>query len=131
MNRFLASDEETPNAFGSWFAHVAAFEGFAARLGPERACVVEYETMHADLRGCLTRLAKLLGPQAVARLETEGTAIECALGFSEMKASGASPHIMRKGQAGGWREHFSEEDEARMAEAVKERLPRTAESVVG
>ena len=32
MNRFLASNERTPNAFGSWFAHVAEFEALVDHL---------------------------------------------------------------------------------------------------
>ena len=131
MNRFLAPAHETPNAFGGWFEHVRAFEGVVARLGPERALVIEYEHMHTDMPGCLARLAKLLGPQAEATLAREGDAIKRALGFDIMKAEGASGHILRKGVSGGWREHFSAQDERRLAAALVERLPRTAESLVG
>ena len=132
MNRFLASGHETPNAFGGWFEHVLAFEQLVARLGPERAIVIEYEHMHSDRRACLTRLAKLLGPQAEHTLAREGTAIEAALEFDVMKAGeGASKHIFRAGRAGGWREHFSREDEARLKSVLAERLPTTAESLVG
>ena len=130
MNRFLAPADETPNAFGGWFEHVRAFEELATRLGPERCCVLEYEHMHADMPACLARLARLLGPQAEATLARDGEAIGRALGFDAMK-QGASAHILRKGTAGGWREHFSADDEARLAAALAERLPRTAESLVG
>jgi hypothetical protein len=110
---------------------VLAFEGLVRRLGPERACVIEYEQMHADMPTCLERLAKLLGPQAEATLARERDAIQRALGFDVMKAEGASGHILRKGEAGGWKEHFSADDERRLAAACAERLPRTAESLVG
>ena len=86
MNRFLAPPDQTPNAFGGWFEHVAAFERLVRSLGPERALVIEYEEMHADLRGCLARLAALLGGEAEARLRSEeGEAIERALQFDAMK----------------------------------------------
>lgn len=131
MDRFLAPAAETPNAFGGWFEHVLAFEGLVERLGPGRACIVEYEAMHTDMPGCLARLARLLGPEAEGTLAREGDAIRRALGFDVMKAEGASAHILRKGQAGGWREHFSAEDEGRLSAALAERLPRTPESRVG
>ena len=130
MNRFLASNEDTPNAFGGWFEHVLAFEQMTRRLGPTRACVIEYEEMHSDLPGCLARLAKLLGPEAEATLTREGDAIARALGFDVM-VEGASAHILRKGVSGGWREHFSASDERRLMAAIAERLPRTTESLVG
>ena len=130
MRRFLAPDAETPNAFGGWFEHVATFEEEVRALGPKRACLIEYEAMHSDLPGCLAKLAALLGPEAEGRLAKEGDAIMAALGFDEMKA-GASSHILRKGEAGGWREHFSEEDENALAAALAERLPRTPESLAG
>ena len=57
MRRFCAPADETPNAFGGWFEHVRAFEAVVAALGPKRACVIEYEQMHTDLRGTLARLA--------------------------------------------------------------------------
>ena len=132
MNRFLAPADETPNAFGGWFEHVRSFEALVRSLGPGRACVIEYEEMHADLRGCLARLAALLGEEAVARLHSaEGEAIEQALHFDAMKASGGAKAVLRKGVAGGWREHFSEEDEARVAAALEQRLPRTEGSLAG
>ena len=100
--RFLASAEETPNAFGGWFEHVKSFEALIHELGPTRACLIEYEGMHDDMKGCLTRLAKLLGPDSEKILEEQGDEIMKALGFDVMKAEGASQHILRKGQAGGW-----------------------------
>ena len=55
-----------------------------------------------------------------------------ALEFDVMKAGeGASKQIFRAGRAGGWREHFSGEDEARLKSVLAERLPTTAESLVG
>ena len=131
MNRFLAPAHETPNAFGGWFEHVQQFEQLVTRLGPERACLIEYEDMHADLRGCLKRLAALLGPEAEATLAREGDAIERALSFNQMKADGANPHIMRKGEAGGWKEHFRDGDAPRLEAALLQRLPRTTESIAG
>lgn len=131
MNRFLASAAETPNAFGGWFEHVRAFELLVQSLGPERACVIEYEEMHRDMPSCLERLAKLLGPQAEETLARERDVIQRALGFDVMKSEGASGHILRKGQAGGWREHFSDDDERRLAAALAERLPPSADSLVG
>ena len=131
MNRFLASAEETPNAFGGWFEHVKSFEALIHELGPTRACLIEYEGMHDDMKGCLTRLAKLLGPDSEKILEEQGDEIMKALGFDVMKAEGASQHILRKGQAGGWTEHFSKEDEARLQEQIDARLPRTEASLAG
>ncbi len=132
MDRFVAPADVTPNAFGGWPEHVAAFERLARRLGPERACVLEYEAMHSDMRGSLRALAALLGPEAEARLRADGEAIERALGFDAMReAGGAPPSIMRQGVAGGWREHFSEEDETRLSACVAERLPVTKESICG
>jgi len=131
MNRFLAPAEETPNAFGGWFEHVRAFEELVTRLGPERACVIEYEKMHSDIHGCLARLAKLLGPSAEATLACEGEEIQRALGFAVMKAEGANGHILRQGQLGGWRKHFSAADERRLAIELKARLPRMADSLAG
>jgi len=60
-----------------------------------------------------------------------GDAIAQALGFDVMKAEGASPHILRKGQVGGWRDHFSDDDDRRLTAAIAERLPSTARSLVG
>ena len=148
-----------------------AFEAVVASLGPERACVIEYEQMHGDLRGTLARLAALqhgqsvgpeanpdpdpnphpnpnpnpnpdpnpnpnqalLGPEAEARLRRDGDAIEAALGFDAMKADAGAGHgrFLRKGVAGGWREHFSEVDEAALMAAVSERLPVEASSAAG
>ena len=131
MERFLAPATRTPNAFGGWPEHVAGFEALVAALGPERAVLVEYEEMHADLPGQLRRLAALLGPAAEARLETHGDEICEALGFSAMQGGGGSDaRFLRKGKAGGWREHFSDADAARVAAMVDERLP-AATSAVG
>ena len=130
MDRFCAAADATPNAFGGWFEHVAAFEALAAALGPARALVIEYEEMHVDLPTQLRRLARLLGPAAEARLDADGDAICAALGFTAMKgAGGADAVFLRKGTAGSWREHFSEEDAARVAAAVAERLPAAASKV--
>ena len=63
--------------------------------------------------------------------EEQGDEIMKALGFDVMKAEGASQHILRKGQAGGWTEHFSKEDEARLQEQLDARLPRTEASLAG
>ena len=133
MRRFCAPADETPNAFGGWFEHVRAFEAVVAALGPKRACVIEYEQMHTDLRGTLARLAALLGPEAEARLRRDGEAIEAALGFRAMKADTRAGHdrFLRKGVAGGWREHFSEADEAALMAAVRARLPVEPSSVAG
>jgi hypothetical protein len=130
MDRFCAAADATPNAFGGWFEHVAAFEALAAALGPARALVVEYEEMHADLPAQLQRLARLLGPAAEERLDADGDAICAALGFTAMKGAGGTDAVfLRKGTAGSWREHFSEEDAARVAAAVEERLPAAASKV--
>jgi len=130
MDRFTAPALETPNAFGGWFEHVRSFELLARQLG-SRACVLEYEAMHADLPGCLRKLAALLGPDAEARLAREETEIARALGFDAMKQDGAHGTFLRKGASGGWREHFSAEDEARIAAAVAARLPVADGSVCG
>ncbi len=37
--------------------------------------------------------------------------------------------FLRQGKMGGWREHFSEDDVARMAQAIEERLPGTRSKV--
>ena len=110
---------------------VKSFEALIHELGPTRACLIEYEGMHDDMKGCLTRLAKLLGPDSERILEEQGDEIMKALGFDVMKAEGASQHILRKGQAGGWTEHFSKEDEARLQEQLDARLPRTEASLAG
>ena len=102
-----------------------------AKLGPERACIIEYEKMHADMPGCLARLAKFLGPEAEATLARDGDEIQRLLGFDVMKAEGASKHILRNGKAGGWRAHFSPTDEKRLACMIDARLPVDSESVVG
>jgi hypothetical protein len=75
----------------------------------------------------------LLGPEAEARLRRDGDAIEAALGFSAMKADAGAGHgrFLRKGVAGGWREHFSDGDEAALMAAVCERLPIEPSSAVG
>ena len=131
MQRFLAPAARTPNAFGGWPEHVTGFEQLVAKLGPERAVLVEYEEMHADLPGQLRRLAALLGPAAEARLAAHGDEICAALGFSAMQGEGSSDaRFLRKGKAGGWREHFSDGDAARVAAMVDERLP-AATSAVG
>ena len=123
MNRFLAPADETPNAFGGWFEHVASAEQRVAELGPERGCLVEYEDMHMDMPAVLTRLAQTLGPEAESRL-AEGMSSICeALGFEVMKGSEHHGKFLRKGQPGNWREHFQGDDEARMAEALEARLP--------
>eukprot|EP00802_Teleaulax_amphioxeia_P019101 Tamp_19322.p1 GENE.Tamp_19322~~Tamp_19322.p1 ORF type:complete len:341 (-),score=75.24 Tamp_19322:245-1183(-) len=131
MNRFLASAERTPNAFGGWFEHVAEFEALVDRLGPERAVIIEYEEMHQDLQGQLRRLATLLGPSVEARLDANMDAICAALGFTAMKEAGGNDAVfLRQGKAGGWRDHFSETDTERMAQAIEARLPG-ARSKVG
>ena len=131
MQRFLAPAARTPNAFGGWPEHVTGFEQLVAKLGPERAVLVEYEEMHADLPGQLRRLAALLGPAAEARLAAHGDEICAALGFSAMQGEGSSDaRFLRKGKAGGWWEHFSDGDAARVAAMVDERLP-AATSAVG
>ena len=103
-----------------------------AALGPDRACVVEYEEMHADMPGALARLARTLGPAAQDRLKQPGAMADfCrALGFDVMKSNAAHATFLRKGQPGNWREHFRGDEEARMAEALEARLPR-ATSVCG
>ena len=132
MRRFCAPADETPNAFGAWPEHVRAFEQLAARL-QARAVIVEYEKMHEDLRGTLQRLAALIGPAAEARLEADADAIMAALGFDAMKADATAGHtvFLRKGVSGGWREHFSEEDERAVMEMAAARLPFEATSVAG
>ena len=131
MKRFCASAEETPNAFGPWPEHVLAFESLAARLGPQRACIVEYEGMHRDLSGTLEKIAKLIGPEAEARLANRGDAIKKALSFDEMKKDisrkGGHAMFLRKGVSGGWREHFSENEERILMKMVSERMPVVTE----
>ena len=130
MNRFLAPAERTPNAFGGWFEHVADYEALVAALGPKRALLIEYEEMHANLMGQLRRLAAFLGPLAEDRLATDTAGICAALGFDSMReASGDAKIFLRKGQPGGWREHFSGDDAARVAAAVRERLPASSSTV--
>jgi hypothetical protein len=132
MDRFTASPEATPNAFGGWYEHVRAFERLASRIGPARALVIEYEAMHTDLPACLRQLAALLGPHAEATLAENEPEIIKQLGFSEMSQVGSHKTFLRKGVSGGWREHFSSSDEARIAAQVAARLPMEREiSVCG
>ena len=50
-----------------------------------------------------------------------------------MKADATAGHtaFLRKGVSGGWREHFSEEDERAVMGMVAARLPLEATSVAG
>eukprot|EP00930_Biecheleria_cincta_P032650 TRINITY_DN22642_c0_g1_i1.p1 TRINITY_DN22642_c0_g1~~TRINITY_DN22642_c0_g1_i1.p1 ORF type:complete len:304 (+),score=62.25 TRINITY_DN22642_c0_g1_i1:72-983(+) len=123
MNRFLASAAETPNAFGDWFEHVLGFEELIRRLGPQRACYVEYELMQQDMLGQLQRLAELLGEDAQMRLEKNKDAICEALAFDTMKKQSADAKFLRKGVVGDWATHFSEQDTMRFHEAIRARLP--------
>ena len=131
VNRFVAAEADTPNAFGGWWEHVRDFEQLMAQL-PSRALIVEYEALHTDMQGSLQRLAALLGPEAEARLTADGAAIQEALSFGAMKeAAGEQSKFYRKGVRGGWREHCSTEDEKRIAAATAARLPKEQDSVAG
>ena len=112
--------------------HLLVLDDDGARL-QARAVVVEYEKMHEDLRATLQRLAALIGPAAEARLEADADSIMAALGFDAMKADATAGHtaFLRKGVSGGWREHFSEDDERAVMEMAAARLPLEATSVAG
>ena len=97
MNRFLASADETPNAFGGWFEHVAETEALVNQMGPERACLLEYELMHSEMGASLEKLARVLGPQAQARLQNDSESILASLGFEEMKKSDAQESFSEEG----------------------------------
>lgn len=128
MNRFLASAAETPNAFGDWFEHVLAFEELVCNLGPQSACLVEYELMQQDMLCQLEMLARLVGDDAEARLKKNKDAICEALAFKTMKENGSEgafsdAKFLRKGVVGDWTAHFSEQDTMRFEEAIRARLP--------
>jgi hypothetical protein len=86
--------------------------------------------MHRDMSGQLRKLATLLGPTVEARLDAKMEEICAALRFDAMKeAGGKDAAFLRQGKVGGWRDHFSDDDEARMAQAIEERLPGTRSKV--
>ena len=67
------------------------------QMGPERACLLEYELMHSEMGASLEKLARVLGPQAQARLQNDSESILASLGFEEMKKSDAQESFSEEG----------------------------------
>lgn len=87
--------------------------------------------MKADLHGCVQKVAAFLGytldGETVDKISKQCT-------FSAMKDNKAVnqahyandfPHFFRKGEVGDWRNHFTQEQSARMDTLVSEKLAGT------
>ena len=94
-----------------------------------------YEEMKADLRGSVEKLAAFLGHD-LDKETVESIAKQCT--FSAMQKNDAvnksytdkfrketDARFMRKGVVGDWRNHFTEEQSARMDMLVAEKMAGT------
>lgn len=99
-------DPNSPQVYGTLAAHMLETEKYIKDHLQDRALVITYEQMSADLPTVLERLATFLGVTLPAKkLE----AIEERVSFSTMSGlSGAVGSMLtRKGEPGDWRNHFT------------------------
>ena len=99
-------DPNSPQVYGTLAAHMLETEKYIKEHLRDRALVITYEEMSADLPAVLDRLAKFLN---VALPTNRLDAITERVSFSTMSALGGAVGNMltRKGEPGDWRNHFT------------------------
>ena len=115
-----------------WFEHTRGWRDVALRC-PRQVLWVAYESLLRDAVAEVRRVGEFLG---VPVSESRVREIATASGFAQMKArhdasdglagahlrhAGEAGHF-RRGEAGGWRLHFSRAQTVAFARAARERL---------
>ena len=121
-------------SYGSWLRHV---EGWWAHRDDPNVLFLHYEDLVHDLAGSLHRIARFCDLD-VAPERFDGILERCGFAFMKAHESQFDPLLgmmwergprpnahLRKGQAGGWKEHLSPEQEARFQRAFGRRLERS------
>lgn len=112
LHRFL---EGRLDGWGTWSDHAQSWMNSGIQ-NTERLLVIRYEDLRADCTGQVSRMSRFLG------LELSSERIAAAVASSSLERMrsketahkrGANSDILfaRKGQVGGWTEHFSKDDE--------------------
>lgn len=99
-------DPQSPQVYGTLAAHMLETEEYIHDHLRERALVITYEELSADIASVLRRLAKFLD---VALPPKKLEAITERVSFRTMSALGGAVGNMltRKGEPGDWRNHFT------------------------
>lgn len=133
FDAFFAKFLDGDVSYGSWLRHV---EGWWARRDDPNVLFLRYEDLVNDLAGSLDRIAGFCGLD-VDPERLPGILERC--GFAFMKAHegrfdplmgmlwerGSRPDAhLRGGQAGGWKDHLSPEQQAQFDRALGRRLER-------
>lgn len=119
---------KSPRIFGGWFSHV---EEWYARRDDPNILFLKYEDLRHDPEGGIRKIIDFCGFEV--KPERLPDILErCSFAFMKKHQVKFSPfrprypqdQSIRKGQVGGWREHFSPEQNTRFEEEFEKRLSK-------
>jgi hypothetical protein len=128
--RFLTGDV----SYGSWLRHV---EGWWAHRDDANVLFLHYEDLEHDLAASVRRIAGFCGLEVAperfdlildrcsfAFMKSHESQFDPLLGMMWERGARSNSHL-RKGQAGGWKNHLSREQEIQFERAFGRRLKRS------
>lgn len=102
--RYLMSNKDTPNAFGSAFEWIKVNNEVIQSIGHERSLVVYYESLILDFDNQLRRINNFLELGELS--DVKANAIKDACALQSMQSAGARySYTTRKGGIGKWSQH--------------------------